>query len=538
MKQRLMALGIAGGVTFLIGLLANWLCLPAWTIQSGGFWWFIIIHAIIFCIISFIVESVIDEETPNLSWCAVIITIVIIVIGIILSIAGSKMFNASKYQKLIEIETGNFEADVTSVANVKDITVVDVKTAERLGDRTIGGLKNAPWFEVDNEYNLIIYKGEQYRVSPLNYGGLFKYNKAKKDGLPGYVLVNTRTQEAKLIELEKGMNYSPSAYFSKDLTRHLRNQYGSYIFGKSFFEIDETGKPYWVTSVKESTIGLFGGKTIKSIIITDAVTGKSKEFSIDKIPTWVDHAYDVEYLMERIDWNMEYIHGYWNTWFSNTDVRMTSYSYKDEDFAGYNTQISNGEVVFYTGVTPVSKAESNLGFLLVNSRTGKVKYYEAPGAEESSAQKAAEGLVQNLGYKATFPTMINVDGEETYFMALKDGAGLVQRYALCNVKNYAIVVESATLEDTLSKYRQKLGHNTKKNIKETLKVEGTISNMYNAQIDGYTYFYFKLDGSDDLYMSSIENGNKQVTLTVGKHVQLEYVETSEKGVYIVNKIDF
>ena len=42
--------------------------------------------------------------------------------------------------------------------NVENLSIVDMETAERLGDRTVGSIKNSAWYEVDNEYNLIKYK--------------------------------------------------------------------------------------------------------------------------------------------------------------------------------------------------------------------------------------------------------------------------------------------------------------------------------------------------------------------------------------------
>lgn len=62
----------------------------------------------------------------------------------------------------------------------------------------------------------------------------------------------------------------------------------------------------------------------------------------------------------------------------------------------------------------------------MNQRTMETKYYEIEGAIEDSAMTSAEGKVQNLGYKATFPLLLNIDAEPTYFMALKDASGLVK----------------------------------------------------------------------------------------------------------------
>lgn len=535
---------ILGVLTLLIGAGIYYLALPAWNLRSAGMWAFILGTALVGTLLQLVIDFVEDEDFWGIKVGGVIVAILLVVL-IVGGLTSAQMFNASSYQQMVTIEEGNFEEDINPIQNVENLSIVDKGTAERLGDRTIGSISNAAWYEVDNEYNLIEYQGEQYRISPLNYGGLFKFNKAKYDGIPGYVLVNTQTQEAQYVKLEKGMKYSPSAYWSFDLKRHIKGQYSNYMFGKHFFEIDENGYPYWITAVKNPKIGMFGGSKEESFIITNACTGESKEYKTSELPEWVDHAYDLDYLMQVAEYNLSYVNGYWNAMFSKTNVLRTTYSFRrtatenEPAFEGYNTAItSSGDIVFYTGLTPASNAETNVGFILANPRTGVITKYTGSGAEESSAQASAESLVQDLKYVATFPTILNVEGEETYFMLLKDKAGLVQRYALCNVENYTKVVQADNLEEAVEQYLVKLGKAEEEPEEEVQNIEGIITELYEAQIDGCTYYYFKLEGSDNLYMSSIKNNNKQVMLIVGTKVSVNYVESTEEGIYMVQKISF
>ena len=135
---------------------------------------------------------------------------------------------------------------------------------------------------------------------------------------------------------------------------------------------------------------------------------------------------------------------------------------------------------------------------------------------------------------------MNVDGEETYFMLLKDNAGLVQRYALCNIENYAKVVQAETFEEALRLYKEKIGTKTLEELEkeEKLEASGLIKNLYQAQIDGCTFYYFTIEGSNNLYMSSIKNSNKQVLLKEGTNVTIQYIASSEDGVFLVQKIQF
>ena len=527
-KRRILTLVIS----ILLGVVIYYFFLPALNLRSLEglyFIWFIILMIL--------VSTFPSAPTNHSVKIRVGVFLCGFVLIILLAVFSSPLIQAPAYQSLIEIEEGDFTSEVAS-NNIDEIAVVDVATAERLGDRTIASLENSSWYDVDNEYNLILYKGKQYRISPLTYGGFFKYLSASSSGIPGYVLVDAITQEATLVQTEEPIYYSPSASFFNNLKRHLRIQYPFYVFGKSFFEIDENGKPYWVTSVKNAKIGICGGLTEDSFIITDATTGESTEVSIEDLPSWIDHAFDLAYLMEMVNYNYAYIHGFFN--FSKTDVNQTSYESRSEDFDGYNTTISSDGIVFYSGVTPANASNSITGFVFSNLRTGKVKFYPATGANESSAQTAAQGLVQDLRYTATFPIIVNIDGSPTYFMTLKDQSGLIQRYAFSNVENYSIVVQASTLEEALDAYRREMqnGGVTEADTDEVSSTTGQITNLYTAEIDGYTYFYFTLASDDNLYMSSIENSNRQVLLQVGTNVTIKFTPASESGVCLVQEISF
>lgn len=537
LENRFVRLLISGVITFLLGLGMNYLWMPVWALRSAEMWLFIAVVAFIGACISGLLDYFIDDSyiSTFIFGGACVISIVILIVGWFTS---AEMFNAKKYHNIVSISEANFSEDVPELSESTPIFIVDMATAQHLGDRTVGSIKNATWYEVSNEYNLIKYQNGYYRISALEYGGFFKYQDAKHTGIPGYVLVDVTNQEAKYVELEDTIKYSPSGHFSHLLKRHLRSAYPSYMFGKSFFEIDEEGTPYYITSVETPTIGLYGGKSVTRFILTNAITGQNNEYTTETLPEWVEHAYSISYLMNVTNYHQIYVDGWLNSNFSKTGVNQTSYQYIFGSSAGYNTTIdSNGDIVFYTGVTPANRTETNLGFILANPRTGAINYYVCAGAEESSAQNAAESLVQNMGYNATFPTILNVDGAETYFMLLKDKAGLVQRYALCNIKDYTKVVQAETLEEAVFLYKQKLLGTVVSSSEEQTKT-GKISNLYQAEIEGYTYYYFTLGGSTNLYMSSIVNSNKQVLLNVGTEVSITYVASSEKDVYMVTKIQF
>ena len=120
------------------------------------------------------------------------------------------------------------------------------------------------------------------------------------------------------------------------------------------------------------------------------------------------------------DYYGAYNDGFFNAYIGQRGVTRTT--------ADYNYIAMNDDVYVYTGVTSVNSDQSNIGFLLVNQRTKEAKFYPVSGATEQSAQASAQGAVEDLGYRATFPILLNINNQPTYFMSLKDSSGLVKMY--------------------------------------------------------------------------------------------------------------
>ncbi|MCD7775892.1 MAG: hypothetical protein LUH54_00745 [Firmicutes bacterium] len=564
---------IAAAIAAMISAVIYYFTLPAWNISSVGMWVYILIVLALFLATESIAfasdgarvaheflmtgfdafggtKGTISKRKKNVLKALGIAMLAVLIILIFGGLFSSTIFNASSYSDLIFVETGDFDADISEAESLSSLAVVDMQTAESVGDRTLATAENASWYEVDDEYNLIEYGGTYYRISSVCYSGFFKWCSASSVGLPGYVLVNAVTQEATLVSTSSPMLYSPDAYLSYDLTRHLRAQYPTYIFGDSYFEIDDDGNPYWITSVRTARVGLFGAMSETAFVITDACTGESTEYAGEDIPEWVDHAYSLEYLTTAAYWHYEFVDGWFNHAFSQTGVYRTSYYYSgyydDEydygySYDGYNTAItSSGEVVFYVGLSPANGAESNIGFLLLSPSTGTITYYACAGAEESSAQSAAEGVVQNLGYDASFPTVVNISGEPTYFMVLKDNAGLIRRYALSNIADYTKVVVSETFDEARLLYLETIGAEIadEPTGDDTLSLTSKIASISTAEISGTTVFIYEFEDADGLFVASISLSVRQITLEVGDTVTVSYAASGEDGVYNVSGIEW
>ena len=125
-------------------------------------------------------------------------------------------------------------------------------------------------FEYSNDSTQINYQGRPVRVAPISYADLFKWVTNRRNGLPAYVVVDMVSQEATVVRLPEGMKYSFSEPLNRNILRHLRFSYPTFMFSTPEFEVDEDGHPWWIAPRLVKTIGLFGGVDIRGAVLVDA----------------------------------------------------------------------------------------------------------------------------------------------------------------------------------------------------------------------------------------------------------------------------
>lgn len=520
--------------------------LPAINIHSLGFWKFIIFIMIIATMAVWIMnhdkskegrqfvnkmaakDYIFDFKTRSGALIFKLVggvTILLVVIYFVGNILSSPIINASKYQKLLTVETRNFTDDIKEVSYDK-IPLLDKDSASIIGTRVMGTMVDmVSQYEVDDMYSQINYKEKPVRVTPLRYGNLIKWFTNHRNGIPAYIRIDMTTQEAECVRLSEGIKYSESDHFSRYIYRHLRFAYPTYIFDDINFEIDDNGTPYWVCPVKKYNIGLFGGQTVGRVVLCNAITGEMTDYDVKDVPTWVDKVYSAELLIDLYDYNGSLKHGFINSVLSQKDCLKTT--------DGYNYIALEDDVWVYTGITSVGQDNSNVGFVLMNQRTMETRYYEVSGAEEYSAMDSAKGRVQNLGYTATFPLIINVSSQPTYFMALKDGAGLVKSYAMLNIEKYQNVAIGDSVLQCESNYIQLLKDNgivdeTQTEIVDTKNIQGVITKTMPVVVDGNSHMYFMLEGSSSIYDADVSKYVDIIRYEAGMNISIQYTESTEE----------
>ncbi len=462
-----------------------------------------------------------------------ILTLLIFAAGNLLS---SPIINADKYQKLLNVKESDFTEDIQQT-NYNTIPLLDKDSAELLGNRKMGSMVDmVSQFEVGSDYTQINYKDMPVRVTPLVYANEIKWLTNQKAGIPAYIRIDMATQNTECVKLDQTIKYSKAEYFNRNIYRHLRFRYPTYIFDDQiFFEIDDEGTPYWVCPVKKFNIGLFGGQTVGNVVLCNAVTGECTDYPVDEVPTWIDKVYSAELLTELYNYYGIYKHGFFNSILGQKDcLKATN---------GYNYIALDDDVWVYTGVTSVSGDQSNVGFVLMNQRTMETKYYKIEGAIEDSAMSSAEGQVQNLGYRATFPLLLNISDQPTYFMALKDGAGLVKKYAMVNVQKYQWVAIGDTVKECEKAYVTLLATNGISEVKDNHEIYETVTGKITAiapvVIEGNTHYYVALENNELMFDVDLSDQKLIgiIRYQAGDQIQMTYTP-EESGLQPVTEIRY
>lgn len=453
----------------------------------------------------------------------IILTLLIIVIGI----TGSTVFNATSYSEILKVKDSDFSVDLSESVGTDSIALMDTASARMLGDREIGALSDVvSQFNVSYDYTQIDYNGNPIKVSALEYAGFFKWMNNNVNGIKGYVTVDPASMSASF-EKSEGMKYVPSAFFSEDAYRYLWTEYPTLMLENLHFEIDENGKPYYVASVIEKTIGLFGGKTVSGCVVLDPVSGETQKYNVADIPRWIDVVFYGDLICEQYNWHGMFQNGYLNSMFAKKGCKQVTTYYTSDDevdetpISDYGYVAKDGDIWIYTGVTSVNGDSSNIGFLLANERTGESRYYSIAGADEKSAMSAAEGEVQEKGYQASFPSLINIDGHPTYIMVLKDSGGLVKLYATVNVEQYNIVTTATTQAECIKKYKTALGIENDEKQEDIKEKTITVASIKYIDIDGNTFIYL-IDNESNIFKAKASANENMLLLNVGDKVKITY----------------
>lgn len=433
------------------------------------------------------------------------------------TVLSMPLFNYKAYRDQLGTPVVSEFTDTVQPLALDQLPIVDKSLARELADKKVGenpglGSQVVLGIPVIQKVN-----GKLVWVVPLEHSGFFKWLK-NMDGSAGYIVVSASDVSDVTLVTDHKIKYQANAYILDDLNRHVRLFGGGLFKGLTdySFELDDDGVPYWVITTYKNR-WLFNLPEATGVLTVNATTGETTQYTIDTLPEWVDRVQPESFVMDQIQNQGTYVHGIFN--FSNQDKFRPSQG----DIIIYN----GARCYLFTGLTSVGSDESAIGFILVDMVTKESNIYQMSGATETAAQSSAEGKVQQFGYRASFPMIINLDGQATYFMTLKDNAGLIKQYAFVSVSNYTNVRTGETIDSALRNYRQVQG-TVNSNIsagQATTTAKGTVLRIASETMENtITYKIILEEQKDHIFTVSYELSSELALTQPGDRVSMDYME--------------
>ncbi len=529
---RKIAVSIGTVIAFFI---LRYLFLPATSFNyfdSVAFYGFFLTLAIASCL-SYLFDD--DKGWIAFGWTILAGVVIIFLIWAVTSVVSWSAFRADDYYtQLGEVEKKTYVDEITPI-DLSQVPYVDEEYARILGEKTLGQEPDLGSRVKIGDFAMQEVAGKLVLVAPLEHISLGKWWR-NQEGTPGYIVVSaSNSEDIKLVTELDGkplkIKYQMGAFLSDYLPRHIRNEgYWNTDLTEYTFEIDHSGKPYWVVTTYKNTIG-FGAPEATGTVVVDAQTGETNWYSIDDTPDWVDIIQPKSFIAKQIKGWGKYVHGWWNP--DDKDrVKATD---------GMDTIYNEGNCYYYTGITSYSSDTSTNGFILINTRTKEAVKYNLVGGHENAAQASAEGEVQHLGYTASFPLPVNLDGEPTYFMALKDKAGYVKKFAFVNIKYIQTVAVGDSIGAAKNAYVAKMSASGN-NMAFTddafaSEKEGTIARIAFTMLDGgSTVYMFTLEGENVIYQISPNLSTEVILTEAGDKIKFECVD-DQNGNITVTKFE-
>lgn len=511
-------------ITLIIFAVVDYITLPAYTFHSPSTMFLLAMFSGLF---GFLVQAF-SFKTTKVTLISYAISALLVSYVLIGSLIGAEFLRATDYRDQITIKEMNEFNEEFETIGLNRIPVVDKQTAVQLGDKQLGTVSGlGSQFFVDSQYSLINVNDGIFRVSPLDHRDFFKWLQNRNEGIQNYVSVNvTNPTDVRLVAVSAGMKVSPNSFFHQDLARHVRFKYRTLIFGDYTFEIDDDQNPYWVVSVIKPEIGPFGGLSAQGAVLVNPVTMDTQYYDIDELPHWVDRVQPSSIAWSQIDNWGYYVHGFINTLFNQKDMLQTT--------DGYNYVVIDNQVYVYSGLTSLGGDRSIVGFTLINLKSKEATFYQIGGADEYAAMASAEGQVQHLNYRSTFPVLLNISNTPTYFVSLKDQEGLVKKYSFIAVSNYDAVGVGDTVAEAQRNYILKLREIGMVKDDETryTEITGTVAMVSTAIVDGNSVYYITLDEDPRLFVVNVSVNLEVLFTTENDEVTMKFFDNKENIVEV------
>jgi hypothetical protein len=438
------------------------------------------------------------------------------------------LFNADEKYEIAKMDQ---KVEIKSFDEKETPASVPPEFARNKMKKAFGQVPNTSYYELGN---LQIQKvnGDFVYIAPVEFSGFFKWWKGKET--PGYFTLSATDSSANPKFVKSEMIYTPSSYFNKALERHIRMQFPKHIFyGDVQLEIDDDGKPYYIRSFGEY-VSARNGFDVKGVVVVDSKNGDTKSYTLSDVPEFIDGAVSPEIVSLQNSYFGNYIHGFWNSLFGKSDVKLPSDEGTEANVSPIFDQ--NGVMYYFTDFTsPKEGVDSMLGYSLTNSRTGEATYYTGNPEESYMDSQGALQIIEKKfiekKWHGEMPVIYNFYGEASWLTPVLDSNGFLQNYFIVSAANPEISVFGVTPNEALRQYKtalQRGGGSVDGSSKADEKqITGTVLRVYKEKSGDFTVVSFLLDNKKSYILSS-EKEPLVIYLKEGDKVNVTYLDTDEE----------
>lgn len=464
-------------------------------------------------------SSVVDDSNKRILMGIAAFTIVLLVgiAGEIHSVVAVKpSWNSISKKYSTSREAPTFKRNETPVALAPSTVLNRVH-------KSMSDVPNSQYYNVPNMVQAQYFKGKPVYIIPLSYDGFFAMLKAKE--IPGYFIVDATNQNAEPKFVNKPYRYAISSYFGHDVSRQIyRNNPTWLTMSNPQLEIDNEGTPYWVQTVfKSETFSHRANYQKLHVVVMNAQSGQQNTYSLSNLPKFVDEGVTSDAAASMNIIFGKFQHGFWNQFFGKTGIIKPTNNGPENGV----TSIFNrdGSISYFTDFTnPNSKADSALGYSMINARTGKLTYYSASGIMDSSgATENAEQNYRAQKWDATMPVLYNINNRPTWVMTILDSSDAIRGYYYLDAQDQSIYGSGSNPTSALDDFRQALVNNgaTAKNTPGVKKkaIKGTVDR--SAIVSNKNKVMFTLQESNTVYTVNTNDYDKANLIRPGDNLSFK-----------------
>ncbi|MDR3189730.1 MAG: hypothetical protein LBT80_00815 [Lactobacillaceae bacterium] len=381
--------------------------------------------------------------------------------------------------------------------------------------------------------------GKPYYVAPVEYNGFMSWFMHRS--LPGYFKISATDMNDTAHFVKEPLTYSETSYLNYNIARKIYFKNAKYQqAGEPILEINEQGQAYWVQTLLNMRWA--GQLTYNDIHVslTNATNGHTTVYATDKLPDWVDVGVSPEAATKM---NRTFGNPYALNFQHKNQIKPT----ENGSEAGVTPVFNADKTISYFDdfTTVTSNADSDKGYSMINSRTGKLTFYTGKNVgimDSDGAMKVAKQLHPQNKWHGSNPVIMNIDGTPTWVVSMMDSNERFREYAYIKGADQNVIGEGDTAADALTSYRNSLASNFEAASSndasvKVQKITGKVTRVNpNADLNDKQVVIFKLENDEVLYTIDPDKNQLALLMQPGDEVQIKVKVI--KGAKVANVINF